>query len=264
MIATCGALFGVAVAFAGTSAAHAADWGPYQVEDRRSGYTWAQPETQAMQDDEFQNPGILWVEQGASLWQEADGEAGKSCAACHGESGELMAGVTTRYPEYDENAGKLQTLQHQVNFCRENRMQAKPWKWESEQMLSMTAFVGYQSLGMPMNVKVDGPAAPYFEKGKEFYHQRRGQLDMACKHCHVDNPGMMIRANRLSQGQANGFPLYRLKWQKVGSLHRRFRGCNRNIRAIPYKAGSEEYTNLELYVRWRGRGLPIEVPAVRN
>lgn len=245
-------------------AAQAADWGPFQVEDRRSGYTYAQPETQAMQSDEFQNPGMLWVEQGAELWTTADGEAGKSCASCHGESGELMQGVSTRYPEYDANEGKLQTIQHQVNFCRENRMQAKPYKWESEQMLSMTSFIGYQSLGMPMNVKVDGPAAPFFEKGKEFYYQRRGQLDMACKHCHEDNPGGIIRANRLSQGQANGFPLYRLKWQKVGSLHRRFRGCNRNIRATPYKTGSPEYTNLELYVRWRGRDLPIETPAVRN
>jgi sulfur-oxidizing protein SoxA len=74
----------------------------------------------------------------------------------------------------------------------------------------------------------------------------------------------MIRANLLSQGQSNGFPTYRLKWQKPGSIHRRFRGCNKQVRAQPYAYGSDEYTNLELFLAWKGRGLPVETPAVRN
>jgi len=143
-------------------------------------------------------------------------------------------------------------------------MKAKPFKFESKELLGMTAFVRHQSLGMPINVKVDGEYAPFFEKGKEFYYQRRGQLDMACKHCHEDFPGTKIRANTLSQGQANGFPTYRLKWQGVGSLHRRFRGCNSQVRSTPFDQGSDEYLALELYVMWRGRGLPVETPAVRN
>ena len=87
---------------------------------------------------------------------------------------------------------------------------------------------------------------------------------MACKHCHEDNAGNMIRANLLSQGQSNGFPTYRLKWQKLGSLHRRFRGCNKQVRAVPFKAGSDEYVNLELSLAHRGQGLPVESPSVRN
>ena len=77
-------------------------------------------------------------------------------------------------------------------------------------------------------------------------------------------PGGQLRANVLSQGQSNGFPTYRLKWQKVGSIHRRFRGCNKMVRAKPYAYGADEYVNLELYLAWRGRGLPVETPAVRN
>ena len=65
-----------------------------------------------------------------------------------------------------------------------------------------------------LSVKVDGAAAPFFEKGKAFYYERRGQLDMGCNQCHDDNAGNMIRADTLSQGQGNGFPTYRLKWQK--------------------------------------------------
>ncbi|MGI9498509.1 MAG: sulfur oxidation c-type cytochrome SoxA, partial [Geminicoccaceae bacterium] len=49
-----------------------------------------------------------------------------------------------------------------------------------------------------------------------------------------------------------------------GSLHRRFKGCNDQVRAEPFKRGSDEYVNLELYLAWRGQGLPIETPAVRQ
>ncbi len=246
------------------TSANAKDWGPYQVEDRRSGYTYMTDESRAMQVDNFQNPGSLWVEQGAELWSKVDGKANKSCATCHGETGETMQNVAVTYPVYDQNLGKLQNVEQQINYCRETRMEAKPYKWESGEMLSMTTFINNQALGKSVAVKIDGPAAPFFEKGKAFFNERRGQLDLACKHCHEDYAGGIIRANTLTQGQINGFPTYRLKWQKVGSTHRRFRGCNKMVRATPYGYGADEYVNLELYVKWRGQGLPVETPAVRN
>jgi len=240
------------------------NWGTYQVDDRRSGYTYAAAETRAMQDDDFANPAFIWVDQGETLWSEVEGEAGKSCQSCHGDAAKSMKSVGGAYPKYDFKTKKLMNVEQRINRCREENMKAKAWKYESSQLLGMTTFVRYQGRGTPMNVAVDGHAAPFFEKGKKFYNQRRGQLDMSCKNCHEDNAGKMARANLLSQGQGNGFPTYRLKWQKAGSLHRRFRGCNKNVRAKPYKSGSDEYNNLELYVAWRGRGLPIEAPAVRN
>jgi len=246
------------------SIANAGSAGKYQAGERRSGYTYAAKETQAMQDDDFANPSFIWMDQGEALWSKVEGEAGKSCATCHDDAADTMKGVATRYPVYDKSLGKMKNVEQQINTCRVQQMQAKPFKWESNEMLGMTAYVNHQSFGMPMSVKVDGAAAPFFEKGKAFYDQRRGQLNMACKNCHEDNAGNMARANLLSQGQGTGFPLYRLKWQKIGSLHRRFRGCNKNVRAAPYAYGSDEYVNLELYVGWRGRGLPIETPAVRN
>jgi len=94
--------------------------------------------------------------------------------------------------------------------------------------------------------------------------RRVGQLDMACNQCHEDNWGKMIRADHLSQGMINGFPTYRFKWQGLGSLHRRFSGCMNNIRAEPYKRGSDEFVALEAYLASRGAGLSIVTPAVRN
>lgn len=254
---------GLATALVGVGFSQAQDWGIYQSGDKRSGYTFAQPETQAMQDDDFENPAFLLVDAAADLWEQPEGELGKTCAECHGDV-ESLKGVGARYPVYSEDWGKLMNIEQRINWCRTENMKADAWKWESDAMLGMVSLVKSQSRGMPMSVAIDGPAAPFYEKGKAFYYERRGQLDMACANCHEDHAGEMLRANLLSQGQANGFPTYRLKWQKVGSLHRRFRGCNKQVRAEPYKAGSDEYVNLELFVSHRANGLPVESPAVRN
>ena len=235
----------------------------YIVGDKRTGYVFLTPDTRDIQDDDFANPAFVWVDTGEELWSTVDGKAGKSCASCHGDAGKSMKGVGAAYPKYASEVKKLMALQHRINWERENRMQAKPWKWESSEMLGMTAYIKLQSRGMPVNVKIDGPAKPFYEKGKKFYNQRRGMLDMACANCHLGYPATMVRSNLLSQGMPNGFPLFRLKWQTLGSLHRRFRGCNTQIRARPYKRGSEEYTNLELFIMDRAKDLPMETPAVR-
>jgi sulfur-oxidizing protein SoxA len=253
----------VAVGFSSVGSAEE-DWGAYQVGDLRSGYTYATAETRAMQDDDFANPSFIWYDKGAALWSKAEGEAGKSCASCHGDDAASMKGVGNTFPKYNAALGKPVNIEQQINLCRVNNMKAEEYKWESDEMLGMTVFVKHQSVGMPINVDISGPMMSFWEKGKEFYNQRRGLLDMACSNCHVDNAGKMLRANLLTQGMANGFPTYRLKWSKVGSLHRRFKGCNTEVRAEPYGYGSEEYINLEVFLTHRGNGLPLETPSVRN
>jgi sulfur-oxidizing protein SoxA len=74
----------------------------------------------------------------------------------------------------------------------------------------------------------------------------------------------MLRGDRISQGHGTGYPAYRLEWQTLGSLHRRFRACNLAIRAEPLDAGDPRYVDLELFLAWRAAGLPLEAPAVRR
>lgn len=229
-----------------------------------SGWRFRNESTQAMQLDDFDNPGFVNVEKGSQLWSTVEGDAGKSCASCHNDAAESMKGVRAQMPKWNEKAGKPVTIEQTINACREQNLKAKPWKWESDEMLSMTAFIGLQSRGMPVDVQTDGPMQSWWEKGKDIYYKRVGQLDMACAGCHEDNYGKMIRADHLSQGNINGFPLYRSKWQKLGSIHRRFKGCMSNIRATPYEVGGDEFVALELYVASRGEGLSVETPAVRN
>ncbi len=229
-----------------------------------SGWKFRSKETRQLQQDDFDNPGYLWVDKGEDLWNKVEGKAGKSCAVCHDDASVTMKGVGASMPKWDAKLGRPLTMEQRINVCRTDNMEAKPWKWESDQMLSMTSYVKNQSRGMPVNVQADGPMEPWVNRGKELYYTRVGQLNMSCANCHEANFGKYIRADYLSQGQSNGFPTYRLKWQKVGSLHRRFKGCMKNIRAKPYKRGSDEFVALEIYIAQRGKGLQVESPAVRN
>jgi sulfur-oxidizing protein SoxA len=236
----------------------------YIVDGRRSGYTYLSEENQRLQDDDFANPGLLWVEQGRERWRQADGPTGQSCASCHGEAADSMRSVRARYPRFDPARGKLINLEHQINRCRTERQQAASYPYESDALLALTTFVSIQSRGLPVDVHIEGPAQPFFEAGREFFYQRRGQLDMACAHCHERYVGQRLRGDVISQGLINGFPVYRLTWQTLGSTHRMFAWCNTAVRAEPYPLGSDPYVNLELYLAWRSRGLPVETPAIRR
>ena len=230
----------------------------------RSGYAFQAPDTQALQDDPFANPGLLWVDAGKDLWRRAEGASRKSCADCHGDDGGGMIGVAARYPAYDDRVQNLLNLEQRVNLCRKRYQDVDPLPYESDDLLSLTAFIAYQSKGVPVEVSIDGAARPYFEAGRAYYYQRRGQLNLACRHCHENNWGKMLRGDRLSQGHGNGYPAYRLEWQTIGSLHRRLRFCEAGVRAEPRAYGASEYVSLELFLAWRASGLPIEAPAVRR
>lgn len=228
-----------------------------------SGWRFRDTETRAMQKDDFDNPMFLFVDAGLAAWDAPEGVANKSCADCHSDIEESMKGVRAAMPKVNAD-GELWSIENYVNDCRENRMEAEPWGWNSQEMKNMTAAIGLQSRGMPVEVQIDGEAAPFWERGKEMYYTRFGQLEMSCANCHEDNFGNYIRSDHLSQGQVNGFPLYRLKDQGAVSMHQRFVGCVRDTRGETFTAGSQEFRELELYVTSRGMGLPVEIPAVRH
>jgi len=118
-----------------------------------------------------------------------------------------------------------------------------------------------------INVKVpnDAKAIAAYNRGKKFYWAKRGQLNMACADCHYYYAGSKIRANILAPtyGQTSGFPVYRNKWAGMGTLHRRYGGCNKQVRAKPFKAQSDEYKALEYYHTYMSNGLEVNGPSQR-
>jgi L-cysteine S-thiosulfotransferase len=231
--------------------------------ERRSGYSFMAPDTQAIQDDDTANPGILWVLDGEKLWNNKAGAAGKACADCHHEARASMKGVAARYPAFDKALGRPVNLEQRINLCRTGQQQAAPLPYESRDLLALTAFVAQQSRHVAIEAGADPQLEPFVAKGRELFMQRQGQLNLGCTNCHDDNWDKRLAGSAITQAHPTGYPLYRLEWQSLGSLQRRLRACLSGIRAQPYDYGAPELVELELYLMSRARGMPVETPAVR-
>jgi len=232
-------------------------------QERRSGFEFMSRESQALQQDDTSNPGMLWVAEGETLWNAKAGQSGRSCADCHGDAAVSMKGVAARYPVYFEEQKRPIDLQGRINMCRAVKQQATPFPYESRELLALAAFIGKQSRGMPITTGDDQRLQPFYAQGKELYERRMGQLNFSCANCHDDNWGRRLASSVIPQAHPTGYPLYRLEWQDMGSLQRRFRNCMVGVRAEPYPFGAPEYVNLELFLMTRARGMPLETPAIR-
>jgi L-cysteine S-thiosulfotransferase len=225
-----------------------------QAEPRRSGYEDMAASTRALQDDDSQNPALLWVLDGEQRFQ-AD------CARCH--TTQSMRGVAARHPAWDAPLAKPVTLAQRINLCRQRHLQAAPLAAESNALLALEAFIARQSRGLPIRPDADPRLQPWRARGEQLFGQRMGQLDFACTQCHDDNAGRRLAGSLIPQGHPTGYPLYRLEWQGMGSLQRRLRGCMHGVRAEPFAPFSDEFTALELYLKQRAAGMMVDSPAVR-
>jgi L-cysteine S-thiosulfotransferase len=231
--------------------------------ERRSGYTFMTPETQAIQNDDTANPGMLWALDGETLWTKKTGEAGKACADCHNDARATMKGVAARYPALDRTLGRPVNLEQRINLCRMRHQQATPFAFESRDLLALTAFVAEQSRGVAIAPDTAPELEPFVANGRDFFMRRQGQLNLGCTNCHDDNWEKHLAGSAVTQALPTGYPLYRLEWQSLGSLQRRLRNCITGMRAQVYDYGAPELVELELYLMSRARGMPIETPAVR-
>ena len=220
----------------------------------KSGLEFTGADARAMQADDVANPGMLWVSRGEKLWAEPAGASARSCADCHGDAAKSMKGVAARTVQ----------LEDRINECRTGKQEARAFEPESQPLLSLSAYVAFQSRGMPMAVEDTPGMHASLERGRALYHRRSGQMNLSCSQCHDDNWGRKLGAETLSQGQPNAFPEYRLSWESVGSLARRIRACYSGIRAEMPEYGSPDLADLETYLAWRASGLTVESPGVRR
>jgi len=218
----------------------------------------------ALQADGFANPGMLWVARGEEHWAQPPANGAKSCAGCHGDAPRSMKGVAARYPRHDAELGRVVNLDGRIDACHRRHQGGAGLAPESPALLALSAFVSHQSRATPFGVSIDGPARAAFERGRDLYRTRIGQLNLACTHCHDASWGKTLLAEPISQGHPAGWPAYRLEWQALGSLQRRLRACFFGVRAELPAYGSDDLVALELFLAWRAQGLPVEAPGVRR
>ncbi len=230
--------------------------------ERQSSYVLMSPDTKAMQDDPLLNPATFAVLDGEVLWRELAGKKNQSCASCHSDATVSMKGVAASYPKVNA-AGQLFNLEGRINQCRTEHQAATPFAFESKPLLALSAFVATQSKGMPITVERTPANDKALAAGQRLFNQRMGQLNLSCAQCHAERSGQKLAGNPIPQAHPTAYPIYRLEWQAVGSLERRLRNCMVGVRAEPYAFGSNEFLELELFLAWRAREMPLESPGVR-
>lgn len=203
------------------------------------------------------------ISNGEEMWGTAFAN-GKTYADCFPDGPAIAAD----FPRWDRERGMVVTLDLAINECREANGEA-PFDYSKGPMADITAYIAYESRGQVTNVEIpadDPRAIEAYEKGKEFYFTRRGQFNFSCGHCHMGNSGSTLRTEVLSPafGHTTHWPVYRSKWGEMGTLHRRYKGCNEQVRAAPFPLQGEEYRNLEYFMTFVNNGLELNGPGARK
>ena len=229
-----------------------------------SGQAFLSPSLKAMQSDASTNPISLWLEQARSLWTGTAGQA--SCAQCHGAV-ETMREAATHFPIWSAKQQKLLNLEDQILTCSERTL--RPLKsLENTEVLSLSALLHLSSAGLPFQISAQEEIKQQWQvelnAGAKLFTTRMGRMNLACTHCHDLNIGKTMRADVISPGHPTGFPIFKLSWQSMGSIDRRLRACYSGVQAEVPAPGSPELRQLELFLKSRAQGMPIEGPSLRR
>jgi len=201
------------------------------------------------------------LDKGKKMW-ETPFKNGKQFSSCFPNGGKNVAG---NYPYFDNAANRVVTFENAINACLKANGEAE-LKYGDSDMGLLSAYARSLSDGMKVNVKVEGAGAlAAYENGKKYYATRNGQLNFSCKSCHVQSAGKFIRSDQLSMmiGQASHWPEFR-GGTDIVTLQGRFKQCEKNVRAKPKEANSEEYNNLEYYLTYMSNELPMQTPVFRK
>ena len=231
---------------------------------RQSGLLFLTPPLQAMLRDPDTNPISLWRDQGQALWS-------AQCTGCHPKT-VAMKDVATHYPKLVAINGmhQLRNLEDQINACRQ-RTEHPAKSLEDADTLSLSTWLHTQAQGLPVDVQppTNAPEAlvawqAALTQGTQRYATRLGRMNLACVHCHDGKVGTQLRAEVISPAHPTGFPIYRLNWQTLGSIDRRLRACYSGVQAQVPAPGSAELRQLELYLKVRANGMPLDGPSIRR
>ena len=206
-------------------------------------------------------PYEIAVEEGEVLFN-AKFANGKSYADCFSDG----AAARKNYPYFDAKRSQVVTLELAINECRAANKEPA-LKYMVGDMANISAYMAFTARGEKIQVSIPNEAAAKaYEEGKEYYYTKRGQLNFACIDCHGASAGKKIRADTMSPslGHTSHFPVYRFAWSSMGTLQRRFASCNKQVRAKPLEAQSEEYRNLEYFLSYMSNGLEINGPGTRK
>ena len=239
----------------------AAEW---PTTTRLSGNAFLPPGLLRLQADEANSPVSLWLDKGKALWSNAS--SGPSCQSCHGPVDSLKNSAPT-FPRLGVGGQSLINLDDQIVACRA-RSGRSDAKAEDDDVLSLSALLHDAAKGQAINLQPPADHAAAWQarlaRGAQLFSTRVGRINLACVHCHEQNVGRQMRADVISPGNPTGFPILRMSWQRLGSIERRLRACYSGVQAVLPAPGDPDLRDLELYLKVRANGMPLDGPSIRR
>lgn len=233
-----------------------------------SGNAFLPPGLRQLQADALNSPVTLWLDKGEALW--SDSSTGPSCQSCHGsvDSLKASAGTFPRLSVKSQSKGAtLINLEDQIAACssRAGRIAARV---EEDDLLALSALLNSAAKGLPIDVKSPNGGniawQNHLNRGAQLFNTRLGRINLACVHCHEQNVGRQMRLDVISPGNPTGFPIYRMSWQRLGSIERRLRACYSGVQAVLPPPGHSDLRDLELFLKVRANGMAQDGPSIRR
>jgi sulfur-oxidizing protein SoxA len=223
------------------------------------------------------NPIGLWIDEGKRKWE-------KDCTSCH-RLEKVVKAVPT-FPKLDASQ-KLINLEDQISVCRQRvdktlsasgsatasalaSAPTHPFTNDDNPTLELSTFLNDSAQQLAINI------APPTEQshsaiwkqnladGEKLFKTRLGQVNLSCQQCHDGKVGASMRAQKITAGHPTGFPAYRISWQGLGSIERRIRACYSGVQAQVPAQQDMRLRQLELYLKTRAQGMPLEGPSTRQ
>jgi sulfur-oxidizing protein SoxA len=230
-----------------------------------------------LQSASAMNPIGLWIDEGKRKWE-------KDCNSCHAL--EKVVKAVPNFPKLDASQ-KLVNLEDQISICRQ-RVEAttnananansiatttastQSFTNDDNPTLELSTFLNDAARQLAINIAP--PANPShasmwqqnLAEGEKLFKTRLGHMNLSCQQCHDGKVGASMRAQKITAGHPTGFPAYRISWQGLGSIERRIRACYSGVQAQVPAQQDIRLRQLELYLKTRAQGMPLEGPSTRQ
>ena len=240
---------------------------PVSTKDEKSSEVLTASGLAQLQSANAMNPIGLWIDEGKRKWE-------KDCNACHAL--EKVVKAVPNFPKLNASQ-KLINLEDQISVCR-NRDTAAPTASASGQFFSnddnstleLSTFLN--DAARQLTIHIATPTNPLhaaiwkqnLTEGEKLFKTRLGHMNLSCQQCHDGKVGASMRAQKITAGHPTGFPAYRISWQGLGSIERRIRACYSGVQAQVPSPQDIRLRQLELYLKTRAQGLPLEGPSIRQ
>ena len=240
---------------------------PVSTKDEKSSEVLTASGLAQLQSANAMNPIGLWIDEGKRKWE-------KDCNACHAL--EKVVKAVPNFPKLDASQ-KLINLEDQISVCRKRDANTPTasasgqfFSNDDNSTLELSTFLN--DAARQLSIHIATPTNPLhaaiwkqnLTEGEKLFKTRLGHMNLSCQQCHDGKVGASMRAQKITAGHPTGFPAYRISWQGLGSIERRIRACYSGVQAQVPSPQDIRLRQLELYLKTRAQGLPVEGPSIRQ